>query len=184
MEISRDQAASALREVEAVAERSQELAGYAAGAPVLIMWGVICMIGYGAGAVSPTYSVIWLPLCLFGAAATAVMSRRRRDADPTSNRIAARIGWTWAALVVFYFAAFAVLRPHEINQVNAFPALLVALSYAVMGIWTWRRYLILGALVAALTLLGYFLVGDYYGLWMAAVMGGGLILGGLWLRKV
>lgn len=182
MTISPDQAAAALKDIETVAARSNDLKSYAIGAPILIMWGVICMMGYGAGAVSPAYGVVWFPLSVIGAIATFFMARRaKRSGD---GRIGARIGWTWAALLVFYIAAFAVLRPTESNQFAAFPALLVALSYALMGIWTSRRYIVLGVAVAALTLIGYFALAPFFSLWMAVVMGGGLVLGGFWLKQV
>jgi len=140
------------------------------------------MVGYGAGAISPYYGRAWLPLALFGAAATVVLSRRAKRA-PSAKKTGGRIGWTWAALVAFYCAAFAVLRPTEPSQFAAFPALLVALSYALMGIWTWPRYAVLGIAVAVATLFGYFAVASHFALWTAVVMGSGLILGGLWLRK-
>ena len=35
----------------------------------------------------------------------------------------------------------------------------------------------------ALTLIGYFFIGESFELWMAIVNGGGLILGGLWMRR-
>jgi len=40
-----------------------------------------------------------------------------------------------------------------------------------------------GMAVSALTLIGYFFVGDAFDLWMAFVNGGGLVLGGLWMRR-
>jgi hypothetical protein len=183
MDISRDQAADALKDIEAVAARSHELKSYAVGAPILIMWGLISVVGYGASALSPAYSIGWFPLSIMGMAGTVWLARRAKNQAPEFNRIGARIGWTWSTLLVFAFAAYAVLRPHEANQFAAFPALLVALSYTIMGIWSWRRYAVLGIGVASLTLLGYFLLAPYYALWMAAVVGGGLIVGGLWLRK-
>lgn len=181
MTISHSQAADALKDIESVSSRTLELKNYAIGAPILIMWGVICMIGYGASAVSPAYGVVWMPLSLIGTVATFFMARRGRQGAP--SRIGGRIGWTWAALLIFYVSAFAVLRPHEPNQFAAFPALLVGLSYALMGIWTAPRYIVLGAGVAVLTLAGYFLLAPFFSLWMAVVMGGGLVLGGLWLKK-
>jgi hypothetical protein len=182
MTISPEQAAAALKDIEAVAARSNDLKSYAIGAPILIMWGIICMMGYGAGVVSPAYGIVWFPLSLIGAVATFFLARRgKRSGD---GRIGGRIGWTWAALLVFYVAAFAVLRPREPNQFAAFPALLVGLSYVLMGIWTSRRYIVLGIAVAALTLIGYFALAPFFSLWMAIVMGGGLVLGGFWLRQV
>ena len=97
--------------------------------------------------------------------------------------------------MAFYFATLAVMRPREINQLNAFPALLVAGTYTMMGIWVWRRYAILGVAIFALTLIGLYglnwyresgspaLPSSFFSFWMAGVMGFGLFLGGLWLRK-
>ena len=36
---------------------------------------------------------------------------------------------------------------------------------------------------SALSVIGHFLSGEAFNLWMAAVNGGGLILGGLWMRR-
>jgi hypothetical protein len=41
-----------------------------------------------------------------------------------------------------------------------------------------------GVVVAALTLIGFFGLPQYFLLWMAVVGGGALILGGFWLRSV
>ena len=38
--------------------------------------------------------------------------------------------------------------------------------------------------VSALTLIGFFYIGEAFPLWMAFVNGGGLILGGLWMRRI
>ena len=64
--------------------------------------------------------------------------------------------------------------------------------------WTWPRYggyiwiavnvlsllgCAIGLGITVLTLIGYFFVGGFaFLLWMAVVNGGGLILGGLWMR--
>ena len=41
----------------------------------------------------------------------------------------------------------------------------------------------IGAAVIALTLIGYLWAGPWFELWMAFVNGGGLLLGGLWMRR-
>jgi len=44
---------------------------------------------------------------------------------------------------------------------------------------------VIGLGITLLTLIGYFFVtGGAFLLWMAAVNGGGLILGGLWMRRI
>jgi hypothetical protein len=51
------------------------------------------------------------------------------------------------------------------------------------GFWFGRVFVVIGMSVIALTLLGYFLAGPWFTLWMAVVNGGGLLLGGLWMRR-
>ena len=38
--------------------------------------------------------------------------------------------------------------------------------------------------ITALTLIGFFTIGEAFPLWMAFVNGGGLIVGGLWMRRI
>jgi len=44
-------------------------------------------------------------------------------------------------------------------------------------------FVAIGLCISALTLIGYFFVGDAFDLWVAFVNGGGLVLGGLWMRR-
>jgi len=51
------------------------------------------------------------------------------------------------------------------------------------GLWFGTIFIAIGLAVTALTLVGYFFIGEAFPLWMAFVNGGGLILGGLWMRQ-
>ena len=44
-------------------------------------------------------------------------------------------------------------------------------------------FVAIGLSIIALTLIGYFFIGDWFEPWMAVVNGVGLILGGLWMRR-
>ena len=56
------------------------------------------------------------------------------------------------------------------------------LLYSIAGLWFGIGFVAIGLGITALTLVGYFFVGDWFELWMAFVNGGGLMLGGLWMR--
>ena len=56
-------------------------------------------------------------------------------------------------------------------------------STRIAGLWVGQAFVAIGLGIIALTLIGYFFVGDAFDLWMAFVNGGGLILGGLWMRR-
>ncbi len=69
-------------------------------------------------------------------------------------------------------------------QFGAFFPILVGLYYALIGIWTRGvRMIVLSVALGVLTLFGFFHIQHDFELWMAGVGGGGLILGGLWLRS-
>ncbi len=53
----------------------------------------------------------------------------------------------------------------------------------MVGLWLGPGFLVIGLGITVLTLIGYFFVGAYFELWMAFVNGGGLVLGGLWMRR-
>jgi hypothetical protein len=51
------------------------------------------------------------------------------------------------------------------------------------GLWVGQAFVAIGLSIIVLTLTGYFLIGGGFDLWMAFVNGGGLVLGGLWIRR-
>jgi hypothetical protein len=57
------------------------------------------------------------------------------------------------------------------------------LLYIIAGLWFGQAFVVIGLCISALALVGYFLIGDWFDLWMAFVDGGGLMLGGLWMRR-
>ena len=181
MPISRDEAASALRDITLTERRSGEAYGYQRGAPHLIVWGVVWAIGYSLTYFQPNWQFTWPVLTVAGAAASFWLGMRARSEPETGWKYFA----TLIAIFIFIAALFSVLPPHTGSQIGAFFPLLAALFYAIVGIWAnGRRLIMLSALIVALTLIGFFYLPVYFGLWMAVVGGGGLILGGLWLRSV
>jgi hypothetical protein len=55
--------------------------------------------------------------------------------------------------------------------------------YTIVGLWIGWAFVAIGLGITALTLIGYFLAGNWFELWMAVVNGGGLMLGGFWMRR-
>ena len=198
MSLSPDQATSVLRDIAAVKNRSQRFFAYREASPHLMLWGVLWAVGYGATAVMPRHgTAIWIAILAIGIAAgfliglrAAVQRDARADApaDPTRRRAVAwlrwRFGGIWLIGFAFIAAAVAVMWPCSPRQVGAFIPLVVAAAYAILGLWCGVRFVLVGAVLAMLTLGGFFLLPTQFALWMAAVGGGALVLGGSWLRQV
>ncbi len=180
MSLSPVDATAALRDATEVESRSSMLRGYQSASPHLIIWGVVWAIGYSASYLTPDYAnSVWPALVVLGVAADIVAIM----ADGKKKVRAEGMVVLFATAVIFVGGTFAVMAPHDPRQVAAFFPLVVAAGYGIMGAMGATRLLIIGAAVAALTLGGFFTLGNLFLPWMAAVGGGGLVLGGVWLRR-
>lgn len=91
-----------------------------------------------------------------------------------------------AAFLLFF--AFGILWSIGIGhftprQLGVFWPTYFMMVYTVVGLWVGPAFVAIGLGITALTLIGYFFIGDAFDLWMAFVNGGGLVLGGLWMRR-
>lgn len=182
MPLSRTEAESALTAISKTEQTSKTAFGYEKASPHLILWGVVWMIGYGATYVRPGWSSVWVVLAPIGSLISLWIGSRTHSRERKGH--GARATATILAVFAFITATAFIMRPTSGAQVAAFIPMVVALFYSLFGIWTRGvRMLIAGLGVAALTLGGYFWLPHIFLLWMAVVGGGGLILGGLWLRR-
>lgn len=181
MPLSSGEAEQALREISNTERVSATSYGYRTASPHLLAWGVIWIVGYGSSFLKPAWSAVWPVLSVIGVAISLSLGWKERHS-------ARSVDWRYRAtlLVAFLFtlAMFAILSPKEPAQIGAFTPMLVALLYCLAGIWTHgARILMTGIVLAVLTVVGYFWLPSVFLLWMAAVGGGALILGGIWLRS-
>jgi hypothetical protein len=182
MPVSQTEAAEALRDISNTERRSSTAYGYEKAAPHLILWGVIWFIGYGAPTVGFSSNYLFPALSLVGVIGSFWIESR--DRAKLQGKTEWRY-WATAVAVFFYiFALFAIMPPRDSLQIGAFFPILVSLFYVLLGIWARApRILVTGIAIAALTLIGFFFLRQYFGPLMAVVGGGGLVLGGLWLRS-
>jgi len=70
------------------------------------------------------------------------------------------------------------------RQMGTFWPVYAMLFYVLAGLWFGRAFVAIGLGITVLTLIGYFFVTGYaFMLWMAVTNGGGLIVGGLCMRR-
>jgi hypothetical protein len=185
MPITTQEAADALQDIARTQHRASVLRGYERGGPHLILWGLIWVLGYGTCDLAPALAnPAWLALDLVGICGSFLIGRA---AVTSKTSASSGYGTRFAALGITIFAFVAatyyILQPHDLAQFGAFPALLVALIYSVVGIWRGSRWAIAGIALGLCTVAGYAFFREHYMLWMALIGGGTLIVTGLWLRR-
>jgi hypothetical protein len=189
MSITRAEAATALRDVEETTARTYEMRGYRYASPHLILWGSIWALGYTLMGVLPQaqWGWVWIPLDLAGfCGSLAIANRGKAGRLPGGEAHGAGRGPLVVTLLfgaLFIGAVYAVFAPSTPEPYLVFPPLLLGLVYVAAGSWKMRRLAWIGGAVFLLTLAGYLLLKPWLAFWIAAVGGGGLLLGGLWLRK-
>jgi len=178
MTITPQHAAEALQLVEASKRRSIELRHYQSTAPHLMLWGALWALGYVVSYFAPAASNwAWLAIVAGGWSADVLIARK--DHQLTGKRFFGLL----MTLGLFTVSSIVIMAPHSPNQVAAFIPIIVAACYVSAGLFELPRLLLTGVGVFGLTLIGYFAFPGIFLLWMAVVGGGGLTLGGMWLRQ-
>ena len=193
MQISRDEAAQALSDINDARSRVDKLHGYSDSSPFLILWGLVWLAANSATQFAPALAdMAWLAGILVGTTLTIVLAtvqaKRRgvRDASQSgqSAQVAIRMGVSVAVVLAFFSAMMTIAWPLDDRQFNALISLFWACAYMGVGVWIGMRLFWIGAITAVAILFGYFNIEEYYSLWMGIAGGGSLIAGGLWLRRV
>jgi hypothetical protein len=181
--IDAKEAASALSDIEAIVQRVRQSRTYDIASLMMILWGVLVFAGNIATFAWPRYGgYIWIGVNaagVVGSFAVSVFDYPRTGVRSFDVRMA------MAFLLFFAFGLLAstVLGHFGPREMGAFWPIYFMLIYCIAGLWFGRAFIAIGLGITVLTLIGYFFVtGDAFLLWMAAVNGGGLILSGLWMR--
>jgi hypothetical protein len=183
MPVSPNEASDALRAVSKTEHASSTAFRYSRAAPQLILWGVVWFVGYGVSYLNPRWSGIWIPLVIGASIASGWLGARARAAALRPDwRLSAALA---VAILVSLCALFAILpRLDRLSTAAIFP-ILIGFAYTVVGIRHRAfRLLVTGVVLTALTLIGFYWLPSDFSLWMAVVGGGGLVLGGVWLRRL
>lgn len=188
MAISRDEAYAALSEIDRTTGCSQTLRAYRGAGPIMMLWGAIWVVGYGSMGILPggDWGWVWLPMDILGLLATMVMVRRLRgggEGRAASLAALAKGLVATVAIMAVITGIFMMAKPTTSAAYMAVPALLVGLTYILIGLTRMTRFIFVGAAVIIATIVGYVWVEQAFALWLAAVGGLGLVLGGLWVWR-
>jgi hypothetical protein len=181
--IDSKQATEALTDIEGVVRRVRQSRIYNFSSLMLIMWGALVFAGYVASHIWPGMNgVQWIVLNVIGLAASLAIgasTRQRAGVNTFSTRFLA----AFVLFVVFGCILSIGVGHLRARQMDAFWPIYFMMVYTIVGLWFGYAFVAIGVGITALTLIGYFLAGDWFHLWMAVVDGGGLMLGGLWMRR-
>jgi hypothetical protein len=184
MTISKDAAAQALGEIEAARGRMFEARSYASASPFLIIWGAVWMFADLFMQFAPPALVNygWPVGILVGMTASIAASFTLPKRANTS------VGWRgfglWGVIAGFFIVLFLVIPVTSGIEIHSIFGVVFGFLYMGFGLWMGWRIFALGAALAVLTLIGFYEVRAWYGLYMGLVSGGALILGGFWLRRL
>jgi hypothetical protein len=175
------EAASALSDIDDIVSRVRQSRIYGFASMMLIAWGALTFAGYLVTWLSPRNAFYgWAAVYVVGIAASIAISvsdRMRSGVRTLDYRMLA------ASLLFVAFGIFCCWLGHfGPRQLGTFWPIYFMLVYTIAGLWVGQAFVAIGLGIIALTLVGYFLIGEF-DLWMAFVNGGGLILGGLWMRR-
>jgi hypothetical protein len=182
--IDSQQASAALDDINDVVQRVRQSRIYQLSSLIITIWGVVLFAAYIANYTWPRQGyTIWTVANLLGVAisvAVGVFINRRSGAP----RFPIRSLVTFLLIGAFGVFCSVVLGHFSPRQMIVFWALYGMLFYAIAGLWFGYVFIVIAVCTTILTLIGYYYIGAAFLLWMAVAHGGGLVLGGLWMRRI
>jgi hypothetical protein len=179
--IDSKEAKEALSEIDEMVGRVRQSRTYDIAGLIMILWGVLVFVGNIATWLWPRDGDhIWIAVNVAGVLATLATIYFRAHGRSFDVRMLV------AYLLFFAFGYFCstLLGHFTPRQQGTFWPIYFMLFYSMAGLWFGYAFIAIGVCISALTLIGYYLVAGFSFLpWMAVVNGGGLILGGLWMRR-
>jgi len=178
------EAAQALNDIEQIVQRVRQSRIYDIASQIMIAAGVLVLAGNVANFLTPWYAnYIWITVNVLNVATAAALSTMG------GKQIGVSFDFRMLAAFLLFYAfgilCCGVLGHYGPRELGAFWPIYFMLFYCIAGLWFGRAFIIIGLGIIVLTLIGYFFVeGAAFLLWMAAVNGGGLILSGLWMRRI
>ena len=177
------EAASALSDIDAIVARVRQSRIYNLASLMLILWGALTFAGYLATWLSPrSAGYARIAVYVAGIAGTVAISAFNR-AQSGVRTFDLRMFMAFALFMAFGFFCTCVLVRLTPHQMGTFWPIYFMLFYTIAGLWVGFAFVAIGVSIIALTLIAYFFAGNAFDLSMAFVNGGGLMLGGLWMRR-
>lgn len=177
-----EEAARALREIDAIKARAAGFQDYRAESDQLLLWGLAHAVGFTLSGLFPAFILlIWLVVVPASMGAGMLLARRAISEIPG-------IGWRYLVLIgaifTFMILIHVVMWPLAPEQGAMVAPLFVSALYVMRGVQLRPRYLFIGGWLAVLLMTGFLFFQPVFWWWMAMVYGGSFIAFGFWLRRL
>lgn len=186
MNVSPSEAEEALAAIQTIAQKTRRSIASGGTYITLIVTGIVWLVGflctqYLSGEI---VGYIWGGLSILGTVAGFVLGFRmgKRVRSPSTTPMVKRVGLFWLFLIFFAIAAIAVAQPTDGKQATMFIILFIMLGQMAMGLLFSFSMVWWTLPITVLALVGYFLLPDFFYLWMSILGGGGMIALGLYIR--
>lgn len=176
------EAVSALSDIDGIVRRVRQSRIYNLASLLMVLWGVLVFAGNVTSFLWPRAAgYVWLAVYAAGIAGSLAISA---FGYPKTGVRTFDLRMLVAFLLFLAFGMFCGWLGHFTPRaMGTFWPIYFMLVYAIVGLWVGYAFVVIGVAITALTLVGYFFVGNWFEPWMAVVNGGGLVLGGLWMRR-
>lgn len=182
--IDSKQAAESLAEIDDIVQRVKQSQLYELASTAAIWWGVLVFAGNVITWLWPTYArYAWPAVDILGVGGLVAI-RLLTPPRPHAPSFDIRIVLVFVLFFAFGNLCTSVLGHFGGRELGAFWPIYFMLFYTLAGLWFGYAFVAIGLVITALTLIGFFTIGEAFPLWMAFVNGGGLIVGGLWMRRI
>jgi hypothetical protein len=191
-----DEARAALSEIDRIMADTRIAIAQGPSAPILILWGCIWVVADVTTQYQPqALAWMWWILDLVGIGGMwwFVARHRAQVKRPGSWRYGAFWGATFFYSILWLNLLVPAQWPQTSQQwvefwpmfrrISAYSHTIPMFAYVIGGLFVSRFFIVLGMLVTALVMAGYWWSGDYFFLWLAVTCGGALIFSGVFIRK-
>lgn len=186
MNISPTEAEESLAAIQSVTQKTRRSIANSGAYIFLIITGSVWLVGFLATQFlsGPIVAYLWIGASVLGSALSIPLGTRqaRRVRSPSLSPTAQRAITFWLLLILYGIAAIAVARPDDGKQVTMFIVLFLMLGQLSMGMLLSFSATWWALPITVLALVGYFLLPGIFYLWMGILVGGGMIILGLYIH--
>lgn len=182
--IDSQEASAALADIDDIVQRVKQSQLYELASLAAMWWGVLVFAGNVVTWLWPVYAVYAWPAVDIVGVGGLVAIRWLAPSQAHAASFDFRLLLVFVLFFAFGYICTNVLGHFGPRQLGAFWPIYFMLFYTLAGLWFGTAFVAIGLVITALTLIGFFTIGEAFPLWMAFVNGGGLIVGGLWMRRI